>query len=101
LRGTVGPFRPDSLALTPFDGTLKLDAVSLSGLKRFLNVQPLAESDAILSGNADVKNNAGVLASKGDLVISNPHINGVDIGYPISVDYQMDADINRSTAPAA
>jgi len=98
LRGTIGPFRPDTLVLTPFDGTLRIDAVSLSGLKRFLNVQPLAESDAVLSGNADVKNNAGVLASTGDLVISDPHVNGVDIGYPITVDYQIDADINRSAA---
>jgi uncharacterized protein involved in outer membrane biogenesis len=98
LRGTIGPFRPDALTQTPLDGTLKLDAVSLSGLKQFLNVQPLAESDAVLSGKADLKNNAGILASRGDLVISNPHINGVDVGYPISIDYQIDADINHSAA---
>ena len=99
LHGTIGPFRPDALALTPFHGTLRLDAVSLSGLKRFLNVQPLAESDAVLSGNADVKNTAGVLASKGDLVISNSRVNGMDVGYLITVDYQIDADINRSAGP--
>jgi uncharacterized protein involved in outer membrane biogenesis len=98
LQGKVGPIERDAMVRTPFDGKLKLDGVSLSGLQRFVNAEALENSDAVFTGNADVKNNAGVLASTGNFEIRNPRIHGVDIGYPIAIDYQINSNANESTA---
>src|SRR5262249_16345684 len=82
-QGKFGPKAENAIARTPFDGKLKLTGVSLTGLQRFLNLEALANSDAVLTGNADVKNSNGGMASAGKLDIRNPRIRGVDIGYPI------------------
>jgi AsmA protein len=98
LRGNIGPIQRDAIAHTPFDGRLELTGASLSALQRFLNVQALANSDAVITGRADVKNNSGAVASTGKFDIQNARIRGVDIGYPIAIDYQVDGDINQSKA---
>jgi uncharacterized protein involved in outer membrane biogenesis len=56
LQGKIGPIEHDVVARTPVDGKLKLDDVSLAGLPRFINAEALADSNAILTGNADLKN---------------------------------------------
>jgi uncharacterized protein involved in outer membrane biogenesis len=98
LRGNVGPIQRDAVAHTPFDGRLELDSASLSGLQRFLNAEALANSDAVITGSADLKNSANAFASNGKFDIRNPRINGVDIGYPIAIDYQVNGDLNQSKA---
>jgi len=98
LQGKIGPLRRDALAQSPLDASLKLDSVTLSALQRFLNTQALADSDAVITGNATLKNNAGDVDSKGSFVMNNPRIRGVNVGYPIGIDYQVDGDLSRSTA---
>src|SRR5262252_5623264 len=82
LQGKVGPIPHDAVARTPVDAKLKLDNVSLAGLQQFINAKALADSNAILTGNADLKNNQTGFASNGKFDIRNPRIRGVDIGYP-------------------
>jgi uncharacterized protein involved in outer membrane biogenesis len=94
-QGKVGPIA-DGIEHTPFDGRLKLAEVSLTGLQRFLNTDALANSDAVLTGSADLKNTDGKLASTGKFNMRDPRIRGVDIGYPIGIDYQMNGDLNAS-----
>ncbi|HYR44224.1 MAG TPA: AsmA family protein, partial [Terriglobia bacterium] len=98
LQGKIGPIQHDALARTAFDGKLNLDGVSLSGLQRFVKVEALENSDAVLTGDADVKNIDGALASTGKFEMRNSRIRGVDIGYPIAVDYEISSNINESTA---
>jgi uncharacterized protein involved in outer membrane biogenesis len=98
LRGKAGPIQPGEALQTPFDGKFSLDAVSLAGLQRFLHVQSLENSDAVLTGSADVKNVSGNLTSAGTFNLQNPRIRGADIGYPISVDYQVQSSLSASTA---
>ncbi len=98
LQGKAGPIQHDAVARTPFDGKLSLSAVSLSGVRRFVNIETLANSDAVLTGNAQVKNNNGTFASTGKLEARNARVHGVDIGYPISLDYQVNGDLNQSRA---
>src|SRR5437588_552550 len=86
-RPTVELIPRGAVTQTPFDGQFELTGASLSGLQRFLNVQALANSDAVITGRADVKNNAGAVASTGKFDIQNPRVRGVDIGYPIAIDY--------------
>ena len=98
LRGDIGPIQRDAPARTPFDGRLELTGASLSGLQRFLNAEALANSDAVITGSAQVKNDAGKVASTGKFDIQHPRIHGVDIGYPIAIDYQVNGNLNESKA---
>jgi uncharacterized protein involved in outer membrane biogenesis len=98
LQGKMGPIQHEAPARTAFDGRLNLDGVSLSGLQRFVNIEELSDSDAVLTGSADVKSNNGTLASSGKFDVKNPRIHGVDIGYPIAMDYGIVSNLNDSTA---
>lgn len=95
LEGDAGPLRTGaSPATTEFKGSLKLEEVSLSGLKKFLNSQALQDIEFVASGKADIENKSGTLSSKGDLKLDNGRVNGVTIGYPIAADYDITADLN-------
>lgn len=98
LQGKAGPIQRGEPLKTPFDGKFSLDAVSLAGLQQFLHVQSLENSDAVLTGSADVKNGAGDLTSSGTFSIQNPRVRGVEIGYPIFIDYQVKSNLSASTA---
>jgi len=97
VQGKAGPVDGDGVFKTPFDGTLKLTEVSLSQLQRFMNVTQLSDSDAVLTGSADLKNNGGMFNSKGNFEARNPRLRGIDVGYPIAVDYDVSSDLNQST----
>jgi uncharacterized protein involved in outer membrane biogenesis len=93
LQGTGGPIDQANMINTPFDGNIKLDEVSLSGVQKFLNSSALADTNATITGTATVKNQSGKVTSKGDLKIDNAVVNGNDIGYPIAVNYDATDDL--------
>ncbi|HET6933474.1 MAG TPA: AsmA family protein [Candidatus Angelobacter sp.] len=93
LQGKGGPIKQADMMNTPFDGELKLDQVSLSAAEKFLNSQGLQGIDGLLSGSATVKNAAGKLASAGNIKFDNPRIHAVDVGYPITLDYDLADDL--------
>jgi len=96
LSGTAGPIH-DGLTGTPFDGKLKLEGVSLSGLQQFSNVQTVADYEAVLTGAADIRNKDGVLISKGKFEARDVRIHDSQISYPIAVDYDVSSDLKAST----
>jgi len=89
LDGTGGPINQSNMAATPFDGTLKLQQVALSAAQKFLNTPALAGTDATLSGDMKIRNQAGNIASSGTLKLQNPVIHGINLGYPIAADYDI------------
>jgi AsmA protein len=93
LQGKGGPIKQTDMMNTPFNGELKLDQVSLSAAEKFLNSQGLQGIDGLLSGSATVKSTAGKLASAGNLKFDNPRIHAVDVGYPITLDYDLADDL--------
>ena len=95
LDGTGGPINDATLLNTPFDGTIKLQQVALSGAQKFLNAPALAGTDAIISGEAKVKNESGKLASNGSLKFDDPVVKNVKVGYPVSLDYDAVDDLNH------
>jgi len=95
LDGTGGPINNSNLIATPFDGTVKLQQVSLSSAQKFLNTPALAGTDATVSGNMKIRNQAGSLASEGNIRLQDPIIRGVKLGYPITADYNLADDLNR------
>jgi AsmA protein len=93
LQGKGGPIKQTDMMNTPFNGELKLDQVSLSAAEKFLNSQGLQGIDGLLSGSATVKSTAGKLASAGNIKFDNPRIHAVDVGYPITLDYDLADDL--------
>ena len=93
LQGKGGPIKQADMMNTPFNGELKLDQVSLSAAQKFLNSQGLQGIDGLLSGDATVKNASGKVASAGNIRFDNPHIHSVDVGYPITLDYDLTDDL--------
>ncbi|HZD93341.1 MAG TPA: AsmA family protein, partial [Candidatus Sulfotelmatobacter sp.] len=93
LDGKGGPIQQADMLNTPFDGTLRLDQVSTGAAQKFLNSQALNGIDAIVSGDAKVKNSSGKLASNGTIRLENARIHNVNVGYPISLDYDMADDL--------
>lgn len=95
LEGRGGPINKQDLLNTPFDGTLSLDQAAVSAAQEFLNLQALNGSDGLLSGQAKIKSSAGKLASEGSLRLENAHIRSVDVGYPVTLDYEVLHDLGN------
>ena len=93
LEGKGGPIKEADMLNTPFDGTLRLDQVSTGAAQKFLNSQSLNGIDAVLTGDAKVKNSGGKLASNGTIRVENARIHNVNVGYPIALDYDVADDL--------
>jgi len=94
LSGKTGPIDKEDSVKTPFKGKVDLDHVSLSALQRFLNSSALQNNDAVASGKADVSNENGKAIGAGSIKLENARFNGNDLGYPISADFDLSADMN-------
>jgi uncharacterized protein involved in outer membrane biogenesis len=93
LDGRGGPIDDATLVSTPFEGTLQLDQVALSGAQQYLNSQALAGTDASISGNLKFKNEAGKVSTIGTLRMDNVVAHGKPLGYPIQLDYNANDDL--------
>ncbi|HEY2115899.1 MAG TPA: AsmA family protein [Candidatus Angelobacter sp.] len=93
LEGKGGPIKEADMLNTPFDGTLRLDQVSTAAAQKFLNSQSLNGIDAVLTGDAKVKNSGGKLASHGTIRVENARIHNLNVGYPIALDYDVADDL--------
>jgi AsmA protein len=97
LDGNVGPIKDGAMLETPFDGNLKLDHVSLSAAQKFLNTQALANTDANITGETNLKNQNGNVRADGNLTLNDAKVHGVEIGYPIVADYNLSDDLKNDT----
>jgi AsmA protein len=95
LEGKGGPIKETDMLNTPFDGTLRLDQVSTGAAQKFLNSQSLNGIDAVLTGDAKVKNSGGKLVSNGTIRVENARIHSVKVGYPIALDYDVADDLTN------
>ena len=95
LQGKGGPLAQGDPASTPFNGTLDLKGVGIAGLQHFLNNPALADSDGILSGQTKIQSDSGKLAATGQMSIQNARVHGVDVGYPITADYDLSDDLKN------
>lgn len=95
LEGKGGPVKEADMLNTPFDGTLRLDQVSTGAAQKFLNSQALNGIDAVITGDAKVKNSGGKLASNGTIRVENARIHNVNVGYPIALDYDVADDLTN------
>jgi AsmA protein len=93
LQGKGGPVNQGDPAATPFQGSLGLKNVAISGLKQFLQTPALENTDGTVSGQTQINSSNGKLAAQGHTDIANAKVHGVDIGYPIAADYDVGDDL--------
>ena len=92
LQGNVGPLSEVAADRTPFNGTVSLKRVAIGGLRSFLDTHHLAKADGFASGATDIKTNNGKLTAVGSVKLENWRINGFDVGYPITAQYDLARD---------
>jgi uncharacterized protein involved in outer membrane biogenesis len=95
LEGKGGPIQQADMLNTPFDGTLRMDQVSTGAAQKFLNSQALNGIDSVLSGDAKITNASGKVTSSGSLKLDNTRIRKVNVGYPITLNYDVTDDLTN------
>jgi AsmA protein len=93
LQGTGGPLVAGQPAATPFHGTLNLKQVAIAGLAKFLNSPALVNTDGVLSGETKISSDSGKMSANGSMNVQNAKIHGVDLGYPVALDYNVSDDV--------
>ncbi len=94
ITGDGGPVNNADLASTPFKGTAKFNEVSLWSAQKFLNSSALAGTDAVISGTTDLDNAGGSMSASGSLKLEKAVVRGVQVGYPISADFDVSDNLN-------
>ncbi len=95
LKGKGGPLSHTDPAATPFKGTLDLKSVQIAGLQKFLQSPALVNTDGVLSGHTDIASEKGKLAANGQMNLDKPKLHGIDVGYPITMDYDVSDDVTN------
>jgi AsmA protein len=93
LQGQVGPIVQGQPASTPFHGTLEIQQVGIAGLQKFLDSPALVNTDGVLSGQTKISSESGKLAASGQMNLANARVRGLDLGYPISAEYDITDDL--------
>ena len=93
LKGAGGPLSHANPASTPFKGSLDLKGVEIGELQKFLQSPALVNTDGVLSGHTDIAIQAGKLSANGQMNLDKPKLHGIDVGYPINVDYDVSDDL--------
>jgi AsmA protein len=93
LQGKGGPMEQPDPASTPFRGSLDLKDVSLAGFQKFLQTSALTNSDGVLSGHTNIASESGKLSAVGQMTVEQLRIRGLDVGYPINMDYEVNEDL--------
>jgi AsmA protein len=89
LKGKGGPIQQTNMLNTNFDGAMHLEQVSVSAAEKFLNSQALSGMEALVSGDAKLKNSNGKTTSNGTIKLENAQVHQVSVGYPITLDYEV------------
>ncbi len=90
VSGQAGPLpQGPNNGITPFTGRVTLTQVSLAGLRQIFNLAAFEGMEGIASGSLDLRRESGALTSGGSLKLDQARIRGVDLGYPVTLDYKL------------
>lgn len=92
FKGKAGPLQPGNSAATPIDGHISLQEVSLAAANRFASGVLPPQTDAVLTGAADVTSQGPQLSAKGDLNVQNATLRGAKLDFPIKANYDLNAN---------
>jgi hypothetical protein len=97
LQGKGGPLAKTDLSKTPFQGTLELKQVGISDFTKFLNSPALNGTDGVISGQTRINNDSGRITAEGETNIENVKVHGMELGYPVSAQYDISNDLSGDT----
>ena len=89
LDAKVGPLQTGNAAATPVNGHLSLEEASLASLGHFFSGAIPKNTDAVMSGKADLKTEGNSISCKGDLKLDQAVIRGSKIDDPIQARYDL------------
>jgi len=87
--GTAGPLATTPQDITPIDGKISIEQLSLSALHNIAPATIPANSNAELSGSTSITTQNLSHHCQGNLTLTNPTIQGKSIPYPIHVQYEL------------
>jgi len=93
LQGKGGPLVLQDPVKTSFHGNLDLKQVGIADLAKFVNSPALSGTDGILTGQTKINNDSGKLTAQGETNVQNAKVHGMDLGYPISAQYDLTDDL--------
>ena len=93
LDGQAGPIVQGQPASTPFHGTLEMQQIGIAGLQKFLDSPALVNTDGVLSGQTKIGSESGKLTASGQMNLQNAKVRDLDLGYPISAEYDITVDL--------
>ncbi len=97
FKGKAGPLQPGNSAATPIDGHISLQEISLAAANRFASGVLPPQTDAVLTGAADVTSQGAQLSAKGDLNVQNAVLRGAKLDFPIKANYDLSANRAQDT----
>jgi AsmA protein len=93
LQGTGGPLAEQDLSKTPFHGTLEFKQVGITDVTKFMNAPALTGTDGVMTGQTRIKNDSGKITAEGETSIQNMKVRGMELGYPVSAQYDVTDDL--------
>ena len=93
LQGEGGPLVQEDPMKTSFHGDLDLKQVGVADFSKFLNSPALNGTDGILTGKTRITNDSGKLTVQGETNVQNAKVHGMELGYPISAQYDVTDDL--------
>jgi AsmA protein len=93
VKGTGGPLPEAGPAAMPLKAAIKLSNIDIAGLRKFLDSEYLTKAAGTLAGETQVESQSGKLAAKGGLNLKNLKVGGVDVGYPVDLDYDLSSEV--------
>jgi AsmA protein len=92
LTGEGGPIVNGNPVATPFRGTLSLKEIGLSDFAKYMNSPALEGTDGTITGETKINSQSGKLTAQGQTEIKNPKIKGMELGFPITAQYDLADD---------
>ncbi len=93
--GQAGPVPSGGSQVFPISGHLSLDGVSLAGVNNVAPGTIPPNTDASMSGAADVASSNGNIAAKGNLTLANAVVKGAKVDQPIESQFAL--TLNQQT----
>jgi AsmA protein len=93
LQGEGGPLVQEEPMKTSFHGDLDINHVGVADLSKFLNSPALNGTDGILTGKTKISSDSGKLTAQGETNVQNAKVHGMELGYPISAQYDVTDDL--------
>lgn len=94
LTGKAGPLQTNAMAI-PFRGHLSLQQIGLTGLKPLAGSAVPDNTDAVISGDADVVSESQSVTCKGNMKFDNTVVQGAKLAYPVELQYDLGLDIQQ------